>query len=177
MKITKKFVEKTAAEACGEDVVPLVRFLYGKGKVSEFELVDSLKEDVQSLRNKLYLLQKVSLVDSSRKKDKKKGWYIYYWTFKPQNIIWLYKKIREEKIERLEARLAREKENQFYSCKNNCMRLNFDQAVNFNFKCPECGELMNLTDNTETIKKIEEEIKKLRKEIEDIEEESKPSSS
>ncbi len=169
MKITKKFVEKVAAEACDEDVIPLVRYLYGKGKVSEFELVDALNEDVQPLRNKLYMLQKVSLVDSSRKKDKKKGWYIYYWTFKPQNAIWLYKKIRQEKIERLQARLERERNNQYYSCQNQCMRLNFDQAINFNFKCPECGEIMHLTDNSKMIKKLEEEINKLQTEIDKVE--------
>ena len=168
MKLTKRFVDKVVSEAAGQDVVPLVRFLYGKNKVSEFEIVDALKENLQSLRNKLYLLQKVSLVDSSRKKDKKKGWYIYFWTFKPQNVIWLYKKIREEEIERLKNRLEREKQSQFYSCDNKCMRLNFDQAMNFNFKCPECGEIMNLVDNSDIIKKIGLKIKKLQKEIDDV---------
>ena len=41
------------------------------------------------------------------------------------------------------------------------MGLNFDQATSFEFKCPECGLLMNQEDNQEIIKKLEKEIELL----------------
>jgi len=169
MKLTQNFIERVVAESCGDDVIPLVRFLKGKEKVSEFIIAEAIKEPINSLRNMLYRLQKVNLVDFSRKKDKKKGWYIYYWTFRPDNIRWLYKKTKEEQLDRLNSRLEREKNNQFYSCETKCMRLDFDQAANFNFKCPECGEIMYESDNRQSIKEIENKIKELKAEIKKVE--------
>ncbi len=169
MKLTQNFIERVVAESCGDDVILLVRFLKGKEKVSEFIIAEAIKEPINSLRNMLYRLQKVNLVDFSRKKDKKKGWYIYYWTFRPDNIRWLYKKIKEEQLDRLNSRLEREKNNQFYSCETKCMRLDFDQAANFNFKCPECGEIMYESDNRQSIKEIENKIKELKAEIKKVE--------
>ena len=169
MKLTQSFIERVVAESCGDDVIALVRFLKGKEKVSEFIIAEAIKEPINSLRNMLYRLQKVNLVDFSRKKDKKKGWYIYYWTFRPDNVKWLYKKVKEEQLERLNSRLEREKNNQFYSCETKCMRLDFDQAANFNFKCPECGEIMYEYDNRQSIKEIENKIKELKAEIKKVE--------
>jgi transcription initiation factor IIE alpha subunit len=37
--------------------------------------------------------------------------------------------------------------------------------MNFEFKCPECGELMNQEDNLENIRLIEEEIKNIEEEL------------
>ncbi|HOI18597.1 MAG TPA: hypothetical protein PLX15_01920 [Candidatus Woesearchaeota archaeon] len=169
MKLTQSFIERVVAESCGNDVIALVRFLKGKEKVSEFIIAEAIKEPINSLRNMLYRLQKVNLVDFSRKKDKKKGWYIYYWTFRPDNIKWLFKKVKEEQLERLNSRLEREKNNQFYSCQTKCMRLDFDQVANFNFKCPECGEIMYESDNSKSIKEIESKIKELKAEIKKVE--------
>jgi transcription initiation factor TFIIE subunit alpha len=50
-------------------------------------------------------------------------------------------------------------------CGNNCIRLNFEQATDFEFKCPECGELLHQDDNAKKIKELEKEIKKIEKEI------------
>ena len=66
--------------------------------------------------------------------------------------------LKKKKIEKLQERLERENGSLFFTCENKCMRLSFDQSTNFDFKCPECGLLMNQEDNIETIKKIKEEI-------------------
>jgi transcription initiation factor IIE alpha subunit len=45
------------------------------------------------------------------------------------------------------------------------MRLDFEQAVGFEFKCPECASIMQLESNEEKIRKIQDEIKSLEKEV------------
>ena len=50
-------------------------------------------------------------------------------------------------------------------CDSKCIRFNFDQGINFDFKCPECGELMIQENNDLTIKKLEKEVLFLDKEI------------
>jgi transcription initiation factor TFIIE subunit alpha len=153
------------SEVAGEDVIPLVKALKNKKNVSEFKLADSLKQEVNKTRNMLYRLYDSNLVSFVRKKDKKKGWYIYYWTFDLKRIKYLVFNLKKKRFDKLKERLEREKESQFYSCDSKCIRLDFDQAMNFEFKCPECGELIEQEDNSEEIKKIEKELKELEAEI------------
>ena len=98
-----------------------------------------------------------------RKKDRKKGWYIYYWTFQDNQVKHLFFKIKQQRLDKLKERLKREQSGQFYICDERCMRLNFEQAMDFEFKCPECGHLIELQDNAEQVKRIKKEIAELEK--------------
>jgi transcription initiation factor TFIIE subunit alpha len=152
-------------EVAGEDVLPLVRALKNKKNVSEFKLADSIKKEINLTRNMLYRLYDQHLVTFIRKKDKKKGWYIYYWTFNPKRVKELVANLKKQKVERLKERLAREKSNNFFVCANKCMRLDFDQATEFEYKCPECGEMLHQEDNTKLIADLEKEVQKLENEL------------
>ncbi|MBW2967189.1 hypothetical protein KY362_01755 [Candidatus Woesearchaeota archaeon] len=165
MKISNKLVEDVVSSVAGEDVIPLVKQLKNRKNVSEFKLAEALKLEVNVVRNMLYRLYHANLVSFTRRKDKKKGWYIYYWTFKIKQIKYVAMNIKKERLEKLNDRLAREKESNFFICPNTCMRLDFEQAVNFEFKCPECAEIMQQEQNEEKIKAIEDEIKALQKEV------------
>ncbi len=164
-KITSKIVEEIVSEVAGEDVLPLVKALRNKSNVSEFKLADSIKKEINLTRNMLYRLYDNNLVSFIRKKDKKKGWYIYYWTFNQKRIKDLASDIKKRKVERLNERLQREKTTQFYICANKCVRLDFEQSHDFNFKCPECGQLLDLEDNSKKIKELETDLERLEKEL------------
>ena len=165
MRLTSKLIEEAIAEVAGEDVVPLVKRLKNRKNVSEFKLADSVHQEINVVRNMLYRLYNVNLVSFIRKKDKKKGWYIYYWTFEPKKVKYLLQKIKKKRLQNLKKRLEREKQGNFYVCPNQCVRLDFDQATNFEFKCPECGEIIQQEDNIKKIKRIEQEVKELEKEL------------
>jgi len=157
------FVEEVVTQVAGPDVVRLVRLLRNKENVSEFTLANQLKQEINKTRNMLYRLYESSLVTFTRKKDKKKGWYIYFWTFNEPRTFELMKELRKQKIERLKERLHREQTNQFYLCENKCIRLDFDKAAELGFKCPECEKLLDLYDNKGQIEAIENEIVELQK--------------
>lgn len=165
MRLTEKKIEDTIRYVVGDDVVKLVKKLRKKENISEFKLADQLKEDIKRIRNKLYRLAEVNLVSFTRKKDKKKGWYIYYWTFKKDQVKFLYKKIKKERLAKLKEMLESEEKGQFFICSQKCVRLNFDQAVNFEFRCPECNELLSQEDLTKSVNNIKKEIKELEKEL------------
>jgi transcription initiation factor TFIIE subunit alpha len=152
-------------EVAGDDVLALVRALKNKKNVSEFKLASAIKQEINTTRNMLYRLYDQHLVTFIRKKDKKKGWYIYYWTFNPKRIKEIAKNLRKNKIERLKERLEREKSTNFFSCPNKCIRLDFDQATEFEYKCPECGEILHQEDNSTIIADIQKDITKLEKEL------------
>ncbi len=165
MKLSNKLVEEVVTSVAGADVLPLVKLLKNKKNVSEFKLAESLELEINVTRNMLYRLYHANLVSFIRRKDKKKGWYIYYWTFKLKQIKHLAVTLKKERIERLSDRLFREKESSFFVCPNTCMRLDFEKAVGFEFKCPECDTLMEQESNEEKIKQLEEQIKELQKEL------------
>ena len=50
-----------------------------------------------------------------------------------------------------------------------CWELMANQnETKYNYKCPECGELLQIIDNKEKVKEIGKEIKELEKEIKRI---------
>jgi transcription initiation factor TFIIE subunit alpha len=170
MRASKKIQDWVITFLCGEDVLPIVEYLKGKENISEFIIAEDLKLDLNVMRNQLYRLQKHNFLTFKRKKDKKKGWYIYYWTLNLSDIPFLYLRIKNEELSRLKSRLEREKASNFFSCNNSCMRLSFEQSMEFNFSCPECGSIMNQVSNDHIISDLEEKIDKLEQEIQDFDE-------
>ena len=165
MKLSDKLIEQVVSESVGEDAIKIVRTLKNKKNVSEFQIAENIKIEVNTIRNILYRLYHENLVTFIRKKDKIKGWYIYYWTFNPKRIKDLMHQLKKRKLEKLKERIVRERATDFYICKNNCIRLDFDQATEFEFKCPECSSLLHQEDNTKIIGEIEKQIKDLEKEV------------
>ncbi len=155
-------------DVAGQDVLPLIGVLKGKKNVSEFTLAEQLKEEINTIRNKLYRLYDSNLVEFTRKKDRKKGWYIYYWTFVPSRIPFLMKELKKKKLLKLKERLVTEQNSNFFICSNKCLRLTFDKATDFEFKCPECGSLMNQEDNAAKIQHMIQEIESLEKQMEPV---------
>ncbi|MEM2915858.1 MAG: hypothetical protein QXT19_00650 [Candidatus Woesearchaeota archaeon] len=165
MKTSDKLLQEVITEVVGADVWPLVKALKNRKNVSEFKLADTIKKEINLTRNMLYRLYDQHLVMFIRKKDKKKGWYIYYWTFNPKRVKELARNLKKAKIERLKERLEREKSTNFFICANKCIRLDFDQATEFEYKCPECGEILQQEENTKRIAELEKELQKLEKEL------------
>ncbi len=164
-KETKSPIEEVVADVVGPDVIALVKILKIQQNVSEFKLAAKMKQEINTVRNMLYRLYNANLVSFIRKKDQKKGWYIYYWTFNGKQIKYIAADLKKKKAEKLSERLAREKNSMFYNCKNKCLRLEFEQAMDFEFKCPECGNLLEQEDNSLKIKTIEKEMQTIQKDI------------
>lgn len=162
-RLTDKKIEDVISQAIGEDAVEIVRFLKGKRDVSEFTLATKTNADIQRVRNILYRLHNENLVSYNRKKDRVKGWYVSYWTFKRPEVKVLMDKRKAEKLLKFRDRLVVEEDNLncFFLCPNACARIDFSNATNFNFRCPECGSLLNQQDNTRTIEFIKKQIKEM----------------
>ncbi len=163
MRVTNNIIKNVVSQVAGDDSVELVMKIKGKKNVSEFKIAEAMNTEINLIRNMLYRLFQNNLVHFMRKKDRKKGWYIYYWTFQDNQVKHLFFKIKQQRLDKLKERLKREQSGQFYICDERCMRLNFEQAMDFEFKCPECGHLIELQDNAEQVKRIKKEIAELEK--------------
>lgn len=160
----ENLLHKVVTELVGEDALPIVDYLRGKTRISEFIVAEELDIEIHKTRFLLYKLLEHNLVSFLRKKDKIKGWYICYWDLNEEMVEHLDEKIRQQKIEKLKERLDREEGNQFYMCRNACARMDFERSIEFNFKCVECGEIMHPIDNAKTIDFLKTRITELETE-------------
>ena len=163
IKPSKKQTEEVVTELVGEHALPIIDFLKGKTKISEFIIAEELNMEINETRNILYKLLEHNIVTFIRKKDRIKGWYICYWDLNDYMIPQLQAKMQRQKLEKLEERLVKENSGTFYLCANACSRMDFDRAMEFEFKCPECGGLMSQQDNQRTIEFLKDRIKELKK--------------
>lgn len=163
MRITNQILHDTITEVVGQDAIPVVEYIKSRKNISEFKVAEALQWDINSIRRILYKLFDNSLCTYNRKKDSKKGWYISYWTFNIKRIKYVIDTMKKRKLDVLKERLEKElkAENNFYLCPNFCFRTTFDDASEIDFKCPECGKVLNHQDNTRTIEQLKEQIKEL----------------
>lgn len=161
MKVTKKLISEIVSQVIGFEAVDMAFYLRGKTDVSEIVVANDMKMTVQEARAMLYKFFEANLASFERKRDKHKGWHISHWDFLDKNIIKIHDQLQQNKISVLRNRLEREIDNEFYMCKSACCRIPFESAVELNYKCRECGELMNPQDNTRTIEVINGKLREL----------------
>ncbi|MDD5650406.1 MAG: hypothetical protein PHF86_08340 [Candidatus Nanoarchaeia archaeon] len=164
LTVSKKELEDLVAHMISKDAAPVIDQLLKRKNVSEFTLAEKLKMSINQFRNIIYKLDAHNLVSSTRKKDKQKGWYVYYWTFYPERLEKLYWNLKRRKLEKLKKRFALEQHSDFYVCPNKCTRVSANEGMELNFRCPECGKLLQ-EDKFNTLKKLTQEIENLEAEL------------
>ena len=171
MKSIMHLFEELVKEKCGNDGVKILKLLEGKENVSEFKISEDLDMNINELRILLYKLTEDNLITSIRKKDKQKGWYVYYWTFNFRHARDLLLKHKEQQLQDLKVKLTNT-EIPKYVCPNGCTSMYLEDAMEIEFKCPECNTLLKLKEvkyNEEVIKKkikeVEDDIEKIRQEV------------
>jgi transcription initiation factor TFIIE subunit alpha len=169
MIVSREKISQLAVQIGGELGVQVVEFLLNHGEnTSEFLIAEKLEVKINAIRKTLYMLQDANLVNSMRKKDKKKGWYIYYWTFDEIQADVLINKMKNKRINNLKKRLDAEQNLSYYTCKKQCIRSTLERALETNFTCRECEKILHAVDNSKKIKLIIAELEFLEKSEEKI---------
>lgn len=172
--VSQEKIDQLALQVGGEVALLIVQFLQKNGEnISEFLIAEKLEVEINIIRKTLYLLQENNLVTSMRKKDKKKGWYIYYWTFNENQADSLIKRLKQERIKSLKRRLELETMTNYFTCKRGCIRMPNERAMEHNYACPECGKVLEEADNSKKINSIKEELEVLETPEEVLEEPKK----
>lgn len=159
-------LKEVVSSVAGVNSVGIVNLLYGKKNVNEFIIAKKLGLNINQTRNILYKLVDVGLVSFVRKKDKKNGgWYTYYWTLDTGKALVFLKNALSGEIKNLEEQLLTRNKATFYYCPNCDAEFNEEAALLNNFTCPECGEVLELLNPGEIIKKLEASIAKKREQL------------
>ena len=110
MPIPLEEIEEVIKKTIGDDTLPPVRILYGKENVSEFKLAEKLNISINNVRNLLYRLNEHNLVTSTRKKDKQKGWYVYFWTLDNNRVTDFMLRSKNKRLKELRETFEKERD-------------------------------------------------------------------
>ena len=160
-----KILNEVVEEIAGNDIVPLVELIKNRSNVSEFKIAEKLNITVNHVRNMLYRLNNYNLVYFTRKKDKKKGWYVYYWTLNMLELRNLSIRLKTEMLNKIKNKLANEESGVYFICPDKHVRANHETAMEYEFKCPECDQHLLNENNTKTKQNMEKLINRLNEEI------------
>jgi len=163
--IPDKILDEVISDIAGDDVVKLVQFIKEKSHISEFNIAEKLNMTVNHVRNMLYRLEVHNLVDFVRKKDKKKGWYVYFWTLDMVRLRDLAVHMKRQMVLKLKGRIIKEEQGEFFNCPEKHIRVNLENAMEYHFKCPECGFSLQHENNEKLLTNIRKQIDTLTEDI------------
>lgn len=166
-----KFLKEVVIILVGKQAEPIADLLESKKHVNEFLIAKKLGLTINQTRNILYKIADYGLVSSVRKKDKRKGWYTYFWKLENLKALEFLKDLLVKKIENANNQIKSRETKVFYSCPECHVEYNEENSLLHDFTCPECGQVFAKSDNTKVLKDLKKDEEKLRKELAIIDDE------
>jgi transcription factor E len=148
----------------------LLKILLSKRQINEFKLAKKLKLKVNKVRSLLYKLYSEKIVSYTRKRDKRKGWYIYTWKIdQPRVVDFVIDELKKD-IKVLEGKYKiRTAGKEFFVCKECAIQLNMVKALETNYLCPYCERPLERMDVEKIKNEILDQVNELNKKINSIE--------
>ena len=167
----KKFLKEAVTLATGKQSEKIVDLLDVNKHVNEFLIAKKLDLTINQTRNILYRISDYGLVSSIRKKDKRKGWYTYFWKIEPIKALEFLKKDIVKRMDQFENQIKSRELKRFYFCGRCHIELAEENALLHEFTCSECGDILSLKDNTKVLREMKKNLDRLRKDLSFISEE------
>lgn len=167
----QKFLKDAISSIIERPADELVDLLDGTKYTNEFLIAKKLNLTINQVRNLLYKIFDAGLVTFIRKKDKRKGWYTYFWKFENLKSLEFLKSNILKKIEQIQFQIKSRETKEFYTCESCNIEFTEENALNHDFVCYECGNLLSRKDNAPVITEYNKELNKLKKELALIEQE------
>ncbi len=168
----KNFLKEVVSIVVGKPAEEVVDLLDSDKYVNEFIIAKKLDLTINQTRNILYKISDYGLVSSIRKKDKKKGWYTYFWKIEVLKSLEFLRELILKNLNQLKNQIKSRETKRFYTCERCNIEYNEENAMLHDFTCNECGEVFSVKDNEKVIKefkrneeKYENKLKLINNEI------------
>ena len=150
----------------GDEYLKVARSLLKAEDATDEEIASSTGLRINMVRKVLYDLFGKSLITGIRVKDERKGWFVYRWRSRREEVENFIEKQKKKIGERLQQRLDYENSSEFYHCGNeDCHRITFEDALDAMFKCPSCNQVVNLKKNEKAKKAFAKKIDEIAKDM------------
>ncbi len=166
LNLTREFLTVISGEF-GPEVVKIC--LKKNKDLTDEEIGKHVPLKITEIRTILNRLHYRGIAAYNKRKSPKAGWYSYTWTINSKRIAELILEQYSEEVEKLEQKLSYEQNYTMFACPKKCAPQPFEVAIEYQFKCPECGETMNEWDNKRMTKMTQEKIDSLKTDIQNLE--------
>src|SRR3970282_602804 len=157
---------KIAGLIGGEEYLKVARALLNTEDATDEEIAGATGLRINVIRKVLYDMFGKALITGIRVKDEKKGWFVYRWRAKRDQVDNFIDNQKKKILDRLKKRFQYEEGQEFYHCGNHdCPRVAFEQAVEIFFKCPNCKNLLNMIDNSKIKQALRYKIEQITRDI------------
>lgn len=150
----------------GEEYLKVARALLNTEDATDEEIASATGLRINIIRKVLYDMFGKALITGIRVKDEKKGWFVYRWRAKQDQVDNFIDNQKKKILDRLQKRLEYEESSEFYHCGNkDCPRIKFDSAVELFFKCNNCKGPLNMVDNARVKEALRFKINQITEDI------------
>ena len=150
----------------GDEYLKVARSLIKAQDATDEEIASYTGLRINMVRKVLYDLFGKALITGVRVKDERKGWFVYRWRSRRDEVENFIENQKKKIAERLQQRLDYENSSQFYHCGNDdCQRQTFESSLEESFKCPSCGEILDLKKNEKSKKAFAKKIDEIKKDM------------
>ena len=161
----KNLLKEVISLVAGKQAEDIINILDTQKYINEFIIAKKLNLTINQARNILYKISDHGLVSSIRKKDKRKGWYTYFWKIEILKSLEFLRENFLKKIENTEHQIKSRETKRFYVCPRCHIELSEENALINNFTCNECGSILVLKDNTKLIRDLRKNKEKLERDL------------
>jgi len=160
----EKFLKEVVSIVVGKSAEEIADILNTTKHVNEFVISTKLDITINQTRNILYKLSDFGLVSHIRKKDKKKGWYTYFWKIEVLRALEFLKEEKLKKLGQINNQIYSRQTQEFYVCERCNIEATEENALLQDFTCPECGEVFTRKDNIKLIKELKKNADRINSE-------------
>jgi len=169
----KKFLKEVVSIVVGKQAEDIIDLLDNNNYMNEFIIAKKLGITINQTRNILYKISDFGLISSIRKKDKRKGWYTYFWKIEVMKSLEFLRNELLKKMEQINYQIKSREMKRFYVCEQCGIELNEEHALLHDFTCNECGNIFTLRDNTKLLKELRKNWNILNEKLNLVEDEIK----
>ncbi len=154
----KKFLEEIIVNIAGKQAEEMIDLMSTPKYINEFLVAKKLDITVNQVRNMFYKLSDYGMVSHIRKKDKRKGWYTYFWKIEILKSLELLNSILKKNIIQIKNQIKSREVKIFYICKRCSIELNEENALLQDFTCNECGDIFKIKDNSKLLRELKKNL-------------------
>jgi transcription factor E len=169
----KNYLREVVSIIVGKPVENIADILDNPKYVNEFLIAKKMNMTINQIRNFLYKFSDHGIVSSIRKKDKKKGWYTYFWKIEKLKCLEFLRDHFSKRIDQIRSQIKSREEKCFYICDRCKIEFSEENALLRNFTCNECGDVFIVKDDSKLIRELKRALARLKKEMDFIDEEIK----
>ena len=147
----------------GDKAPTVVRLTMKAGNaVTDEQIANKMGVKVTVVRAVFNRLHYWGLADYDKTRDENTGWYTYTWHILPEKILVAVENEIRDEMKQIEEKMEELTRFMLFECPQGHVRIPFEVAAEYEFRCPECGKDLSPVDTEAEKKKLAKRLEELK---------------